>query len=60
MGTVTINQDRYEQLLDTETRVDVLLDVIRGENFITIKDIFRILGCTKDVRRIEEKEREEK
>lgn len=60
MYTVTINQDRYEQLLDTETRVDVLLDVIRGENFITIKDIFRILGCTKDVRRIEEKEREEK
>ena len=60
MYTVTINQDRYEQLLDTETRVDVLLDVIRGENFITIKDIFRILGCTEDVRRIEEKEREEK
>ena len=60
MYTVTINQDRYEQLLDTETRVDVLLDVIRGENFVTIKDIFRILGCTKDVRRIEEKEREEK
>lgn len=60
MYTVTINQDRYEQLLDTETRVDVLLDVIRGENFITIKDIFRILGCTRDVRRIEEKEREEK
>ena len=60
MDTVTINQDRYEQLLDTETRVDVLLDVIRGENFITIKDIFRILGCTRDVRRIEEKEREEK
>ena len=60
MYTVTINQDRYEQLLDAETRVDVLLDVIRGENFITIKDIFRILGCTEDVRRIEEKEREEK
>ena len=60
MYTITINQDRYERLLDTETRVDVLLDVIRGENFITIKDIFRILGYTEDARRIEEKEREEK
>lgn len=58
-NTVTIRQERYEELLDSETRVDVLLDVIRAEKFIAIKDIFRILGCTQDVRRIEAKEREE-
>ena len=52
--TVKITQDRFEELLDTETRVAVLLDVIRHEGYISIKDIFRILGCSQDVKRIEE------
>lgn len=52
--TVKITQDRFEELLDTETRVAVLLDAIRHEGYISIKDIFRILGCAQDVKRIEE------
>ena len=52
--TVKITQDRFEGLLDTETRVAVLLDAIRHEGYISIKDIFRILGCSQDVKRIEE------
>lgn len=52
--TVKITQDRFEELLDTETRVAVLLDAIRHEGYISIKDIFRILGCSQDVKRIEE------
>ena len=51
---VKITQDRFEKLLDTETRVAVLLDAIRHEGYISIKDIFRILGCSQDVKRIEE------
>ena len=52
--TVKITQDRFEELLDTETRVAVLLDAIRHEGYISIKDIFRILGYSQDVKRIEE------
>lgn len=52
--TVKITQNRFEELLDTETRVAVLLDAIRHEGYISIKDIFRILGCSQDVKRIEE------
>ena len=54
--TVKITQDRFEELLDTETRVAVLLDAIRHEGYISIKDIFRILGCSQDVKRIEGEE----
>ena len=54
--TVKITQDRFEELLDTETRVAVLLDAIRHEGYISIKDIFRILGCAQDVKRIEGEE----
>lgn len=57
---VKITQERFEQLLDTETRVDVLIDTIRTEKYIAIKDIYRILGYSSDVRRIEEEEREER
>lgn len=59
-NTVTIRQERFEELLDTETRVDVLIDTIRTEKYIAIKDIYRILGYTSDVRRIEKEEREER
>ena len=54
--TVKITQDRFEELLDTETRVAVLLDAIRHEEYISIKDIFRILGCSQVVKRIEGEE----
>ena len=54
--TVKITQNRFEELLDTETRVAVLLDAIRHEGYISIKDIFRILGCAQDVKRIEGEE----
>lgn len=56
---IKITQGRFEQLLDLETRVDVLVDVMRAEKYIALKDIFRILGYSTDVHRIEEEEREE-
>ena len=60
MAKVKIDQCRYEELLDTETREDVLLDTIRTEKFISIKEIYLILGCTQDVIKIEEEERKER
>ena len=58
--TVTIKQDRYEQLLDTETRVDVAVNMICDSDFLRTEDILRILGteraieCADNMRREEE------
>lgn len=42
--TVTISLDRYECLLDTETRVDVAVERIVNDRYIENEDILRILG----------------
>ena len=52
--TVTIKQDRYEQLLDTETRVDVAVNMICDSDFLRIEDILRILGTDRAIERAEE------
>lgn len=41
---VTITQRRYEQLLDTETRVDVVVERIINKDYFEIEDVLRILG----------------
>ena len=64
--TVTITQHRYEQLLDIETRVDVLVERITHDNYIKTEDILRILGTELALQRAEEileeerKQKEEK
>lgn len=64
--TVTITQHRYEQLLDIETRVDVLVERITHDNYIKTEDILRILGTELALQRVEEileeerKQKEEK
>ena len=42
--TVTITQHRYEQLLDIETRVDVVVERIIREKYMGMEDILRTLG----------------
>lgn len=42
--TVTIYQDRYEQLLDIETRVNILEKFMSEAEFVLDKDIRIILG----------------
>lgn len=42
--TVNIYQDRYEQLLDIETRVNILEKFISETEFVSDKDIRTILG----------------
>lgn len=51
---VTIKQDRYEQLLDTETRVDVAVQFICDSDFIRIEDVLRILGTERAIERADE------
>lgn len=41
--TVTISQARYEELLDDETRIDVLCDMLVRKD-LEIEDVFSILG----------------
>ena len=52
--TVTIKQDRYEQLLDTETRVDVAVNMICDSDFLRTEDILRILGTDRAIERADE------
>lgn len=41
---VTITQRRYEQLLDTETRVDVVVEQLKNKEYFDVEDVLRILG----------------
>ena len=41
--TVTITQHRYEQLLNIETRVDVVVERITREKYMGMEDILRTL-----------------
>ena len=57
--TVTVSLERYEQLIDLETRVDVLTDRMRNEETLLLRDMFLTLGLTKDYRELKEQEYEE-
>lgn len=41
---VTIPQNRYEQLLDLETRVDVAVERMTNDRNCVLEDVLRILG----------------
>lgn len=58
--TITIEQSRYEELLDTETRSIVLAELMRYNGYINIEMAFRILGCNKDADRLKEKAEKDK
>lgn len=56
---VTVSLERYEQLIDLEARVDVLIDRMRNEEMLMLRDMFLTLGLTKDYRELKEREYEE-
>lgn len=57
---ITIEQSRYEELLDIETRSSVLAELMRSNGYINIEMAFRILGCNKDADRLKEKAEKDK
>ena len=59
-GTVTITQQRYEQLLDVETRVDVVVERILHKEFMTLQDILWILGTELAIETAHELDRKDK
>ena len=58
MANIKISQARYEALLDIETRVDVLLSKTKADKYISLVDMYRILGNELEAQKIE-KERGE-
>ncbi len=57
MANIKISQERYEALLDTETRVQVLMSKTKADKYISLVDMYRILGNEFEAQRIE-KERD--
>ena len=49
---VTICLERYEELLDIETRTDILRDYLNMNEFPNSAEVLRILGYIEDAERI--------
>ena len=49
MGEITISIERYNELLDIETRVNVVADILDGKEFVTKETILRIIGTEKEI-----------
>lgn len=43
-NSVTISIERYNELLDIETRVDVVVDMIARNDYVSMSNVLRILG----------------
>lgn len=55
--TVTISQERYEQLVALESRVDAAVDYIVNTDFCNVKTALRIIGAYEAAKKMEEKEK---
>ena len=49
MAEITISIERYNELLDIETRVNVVADLLDGKEFVTKETILRIIGTEKAI-----------
>ncbi len=58
--TVTIPLERYETLLDTETRTVVLVDYIKKGSYADQETMMRILGYPKEADKIAARIKEER
>ena len=53
MAKIKISKKRYEALLDTETRVQVLLSKTKADKYMSTSDMYRILGNEFEAQKIE-------
>lgn len=44
VDSVTIPRDRYEELIDMETRADVIINMARKEKYIDVNTLLIVLG----------------
>lgn len=55
--TVTIPQERYEELIALESRVYAAVDYIMNTDFCNVKTALRIMGFYTEAKKYEEKEK---
>lgn len=53
-GSVTIPMERFEELLDKETRLDVLTDRLIRCECINAEEMLRIIGSSDAIKRADE------
>ena len=58
---ITIQAERFLELIKIETRVDILVDMIERDEFVSKEEILRIIGTEKAIEvadRIHKKDKE--
>ena len=58
---ITIQVERFLELIKIETRVDILVDMLERDEFVSKEEILRIIGTEKAIEvadRIHEKDKE--
>lgn len=56
---IKIDSDRYEQLLDSETRIHVLISKMKSDNYVSMEDVYRILGYENLADKLADEERKD-
>ena len=44
VDSVTIPRDRYEELIDMETRADIIINIVRKAKYIDVDTLLIVLG----------------
>ena len=57
--TVTIPLERYEQLLETETRTEILTERLIKNSYTRTEEVLRIIGTPKAIKKADELRKEE-
>ena len=58
---ITITTERFSEFIKIETRVDILVDMIERDEFVSKEEILRIIGTEKAIEvadRIHKKDKE--
>lgn len=50
--SISISTHDYARLIELETRVDVLIDILKEKNCISKKDIYLVLGYPKEFHKL--------
>lgn len=58
--TVTIPLERYEQLLETETRTEILTEMLIKNSYTRTEEVLRIIGTPKAIKKADKLRKEEK
>lgn len=56
--TVTIDTERYEELINTETRVFIAKDMILRDGWMKLTDLLSVLGFVELAKQLDERQKE--